>query len=242
MKITMLGHATLLVEIGGKTILTDPWLTEPLYFGQLTHPGDFCPPEELPPIDLVLVSHGHTDHFDPGALKMIPGDAPVVIFEGYQKTARKAGFENVHPVKAGDRYSTDGLEISAMPGKHPGGIATYMIQGRGEKVYFGGDSLLTPELENALKGTRPDVCLMPISGGAVGSFRFHMNAREAAALVKASGAKTAIPIHYHFQLKIPFLNRFLFRENCLQEFLDAMNEIAPETAVSVLEYNETWEG
>ena len=238
----MLGHATLLIEIDGKKILTDPWLTEPLYFGQLTHSGDFKPPEQLPPIDLVLVSHGHQDHFDPATIEMIPEDTPVVIFKGYEKTAVKSGFKNVHPVMVGNTWSADSVKISAMTGKHPGGIVTYMIQGQEGKIYFGGDSIFTTELENALKDTRPDICLMPISGGAFGPFKFHMNAKEAAKLIKSSGAKRGIPIHYHFQVKKPFLNRFIFRINCLDEFRSEMNSLTPAIPVTVLDYNETWEG
>ncbi len=237
----MLGHATLLIELDGKTILTDPWLTEPLYFGQLTHPGDFTPPESLPPIDLVLISHGHQDHCDPNTLSMLPSDTPVIICKSYRKTAEKAGCERIHPMAAGDTFLMDTLVVQAMPGKHPGGITTYMLQGREGKVFFGGDSAYTPALEEALRDTWPDVCLMPISGGSVGPLVFHMNAREAATLVAASGAKASIPIHYHFQLKWGGLKRFLMGPECLEDFQEAMKEKAPKTAVSVLDYNETWE-
>ncbi len=241
MKITMLGHATLLIEMDGQRILTDPWLTDPLYFGQLSHPGGFKSFSEAPPVDLLLVSHGHDDHFDAATLKMIPPKTPVFIFKGYAKKARRLGCENVHPMTPGDSRAAGSVKISAMTGKHPGGIATFMLEGREGKVYFGGDSVYTPLLEDALRGTEPDVCLMPISGGSAGPMKFHMNAREAAALAKAAAAKLVIPIHYHFALKIPSLNRFLFRVDCLREFRDAMTEIAPGVPVAVLDYNETWE-
>lgn len=238
----MLGHATLLIKIDGKTIITDPWLTDPLYFGQLTHSEPFRSFTELPPIDLVLVSHGHQDHFDPGTLEMIPNDTPVVIHKGYQKTAKKTGFQNVHPVQPGETYSDGDLQVFAMTGKHPGGIATFMIQGREGKVYFGGDSVFCSDLEDALRDTKPDVALMPISGGGIGPYRFHMSAKEAASLIKASGAKTAIPMHYHFQQQMAFLNRFLMQPNCLDDFCGTMAQIAPEVDVKVLSYGDSWEG
>lgn len=241
MKITMLGHATLLIEVDGKRIITDPWLTDPLYFGQLRHPGGFQSFQELPAIDLVLVSHGHKDHFDPGTLKMIAQQTPVVIFKGYKKTAQKAGFTNIHPLQPGDVYFDGTMDIMALPGKHPGGIATFMIQSKEGKVYFGGDSVYTPQLEDSLRNTKPDVCLMPISGGSMGPLKFHMTAKEAVKLVKASGAKLVIPMHYHFDLKFPSFNKYIFRGNCLQEFLDAMKEIAPEIPYKILDYNESWE-
>ena len=241
MKITMLGHATLLIELDGLRIITDPWLTDPLYFGQLTHPGAFESFRELPPIDLVLASHGHQDHFDPKTLKMIPKETPVVIFKGYGKAAKKAGFLNVHPVQPGDSRSFGTVKVTAMPGRHPGGIATYMVEGSEGKVFFGGDSVYTPQLEEAMRGAAPDVCLVPVSGGALGPLKFHMTALEAARIVKASGAGLAIPMHYHFTLKTPSLNKYLLRPDCLREFLDSMQATAPEIACKTLGYNESWE-
>jgi L-ascorbate metabolism protein UlaG (beta-lactamase superfamily) len=241
MKITMLGHSTLLIEMDGKRILTDPWLVDPLYFGQLYHPGAFESRRELPHVDLVLVSHGHQDHFDPATMKMVPEKTPVLIFKGYRKAAEKMGFENVHPMGPGYVYSADGIEITGMPGKHPGGIVTYMIRGKEGSVYFGGDTVYTGELADSLKNARPDVSLMPISGGSMGLMKFHMNAKEAAVLLKASAAKLAIPTHYHFGLRVSSLNGLLFRVNCLEEFRDAMNRIAPEVPYKVLDYNESLE-
>jgi L-ascorbate metabolism protein UlaG (beta-lactamase superfamily) len=85
MKITMLGHATLLIEIDGKTLLTDPWLTDPLYFGRLRHRGSFKPIVDFSDIDILLVSHGHDDHFDPKTLSQITNTVPVVICKAYKK-------------------------------------------------------------------------------------------------------------------------------------------------------------
>jgi len=241
MRITMLGHATQIIEVDGKRIITDPWLTDPLYFGQLSHPGAFESFRSLPPVDLVLVSHGHQDHFDPKTLLMISPDTPVVIFKAYGKTAKKRGFTDVHPLLPGESFSFGSIRIDAFPGRHPGGIATYMIGGREGKIFFGGDSVYTPKLEAALRNTRPDACLMPVSGGALGPLKFHMTASEAARLVRESGAGLAIPMHYHFSLRIPSLNRYLFRENCLEEFSESMKAIAPHVPVKILGYNESWE-
>lgn len=240
MKITMLGHATLLIEIDGKTILTDPWLTDPLYFGQLRHNGNFKPIDKMPHVDLLLVSHGHDDHFDPATLSKIPKTVPVVIYNKYQKKARKAGFQEIFSVQKGDVCSFDNLKIKALPGKHIGGISTFLIEGKKESIFFGGDSEYSKELENALSEENPDVCLIPISGGGIGLLKFHMNSKEAACLVRSSKAKSAIPIHYHFQLGLPFCTRFLTKNNSLETFKAEMAAICPETKVAVLDYYESF--
>jgi N-acyl-phosphatidylethanolamine-hydrolysing phospholipase D len=240
MKITMLGHATLIIEVDGKKILTDPWLTDPLYMGQLWHCGSFKV-EKLPPLDLVIVSHGHEDHFDPKTLSKIPKNIPVVIFKPYEKYAQKAGFKKIYPVRVGDTFLLDDVEIKTLPGKHVGGTATFLICGKEGKVFFSGDSEYSKPLANALNACRPDVCLIPISGGAIGFKKFHMGPKDAAKLVNASKAAIAIPIHYHFKLILPFLTRFLLKENCLEEFQKEMIDACPETNVKILDYNEAWE-
>lgn len=235
----MLGHATLLIELDGKRILTDPWLTDPLYMGQLSHSRSFKP-KKLPRLDLVLVSHGHEDHFDPRTLSRISKNTPVIIFNSYEKAARNAGFKEIHPVQNGDTFLLDGVEIKTLPGKHIGGTATYLISGKEGKVFFGGDTEYCEPLANALNDSKPDVCLIPISGGGIGFLKFHMGPEDAAKLLKASKAPIAIPIHYHFKLKLPFFTRFLLKEHCLEEFKNEMKESCPETLVKILDYNESW--
>ncbi len=236
----MLGHATLIIEIDGKTILTDPWLKDPLYFGRLRHNGSFKPIEKLPSLDLLLVSHGHDDHFAPEALAIIPKTVPVVICDAYARKARNAGFLEIHSMQEGEDWFLDKLRIKALPGKHIGEISTFLIEGKNEKVFFGGDSEYSANLEKSLSESNPDVCLIPISGGGIGLIKFHMNACEAARLVKASKAKFAIPIHYHFKLNFPFCTPFLVKTNCIQSFVAEMTVICPEIKVRVLDYNESF--
>jgi N-acyl-phosphatidylethanolamine-hydrolysing phospholipase D len=240
MKITMLGHATLLIEMDGKKILTDPWLTDPLYMGQLLHTGSFKP-KKLPRLDLILVSHGHEDHFDPKTVLKISKNTPVVIFKPHEKSAQKAGFNKIHPVSPGDIFSIGGVEIKTLPGKHIGGTATYLITGKEGKVFFGSDTEYLDALANALNDYQPDACLIPISGGGIGLLKFHMGPKDAAKLVKASQSSFAIPIHFHFKLKLPFFTRFLLKEHCLEEFQKEIINVCPETIVKVLDYNESWE-
>jgi len=241
MKITMLGHSCLLIEIDGKRILTDPWLTNGAYFNILKHKGSFPENYEVLPLDLILVSHGHDDHFDPHTLKNLPKTIPVIIYSGYEKKALRAGFHKVIPVNNGVLTKISGIEILAMPGKHFGGLVTFMITGKQSKIFFGGDSVYFPELEFALKDTKPDVVLMPVSGGEIGFFKFHMNADEAAKLTIASKAKHAIPIHYHFETGSELINNLLMKENCVLDFQNYISKNSNETVVKILDYGQTFD-
>ncbi|MEO0914023.1 MAG: MBL fold metallo-hydrolase, partial [Pseudomonadota bacterium] len=86
MKITRLGSATVLIEVGGIRILCDPWLTDGIYYGAwCNYPP--IPLEEAPlhDIDYIYVSHVHPDHFDPETMKLIDPATPVLIHSFHQK-------------------------------------------------------------------------------------------------------------------------------------------------------------
>ena len=101
MRVTLLGHAAVLVELAGATCLMDPVFFDPFEEGAVVS----CPrrrthPERLPPIDLLVVSHRHPDHFDIPSLARVPRDCeaicpadPLIVY-----ALRRLGFERIHPV------------------------------------------------------------------------------------------------------------------------------------------------
>lgn len=101
MRVTLLGHAAVLVEMDGATVLMDPVFADPFEEGAVVScPRRSVHPDELPPIDLLVVSHRHPDHFDPPSLARVtrqcdaicPAD-PLIVHG-----LRELGFERVHPV------------------------------------------------------------------------------------------------------------------------------------------------
>ena len=123
MKITMLGHSTFLIETAGWRILTDPWLTEPLYWGRLRHASPVPDPHQMPPPDLILISHGHRDHCDLNTLAAFPTSLPVVAYAGCAGRLKRAGFYHLHPVKAGDIVDLYGGKIEFGRSEYLGGLA-----------------------------------------------------------------------------------------------------------------------
>ena len=242
MKIKMISHSTLLIELDHKKILTDPWLIDPLYFGRLRHNSPIPAPEEILPVDILLISHGHQDHCDAATLAHIPKNIPVIIFAKHAKIVKKLGFDNLHPVKSGDELHIHGIKFKVMPGQHPGGIVTFLISGAQDSVFFGGDSVLSKDLETAAKEQKPDAAILPISGGGFGPLKFHAGPQDAALLAKTLQTKMVIPSHYHFTTGSDFIDRvMLFKPNCLEDFKKAMQETAPEIEFKVLDVAEVWE-
>ncbi len=249
MKVTMISNCCTLIEMGGKNILTDPWMTEPIYWGRLYHRfGLGLKIEDLPPIDLILASHGHDDHLDPATLKQLDKTTPVAVLNKAAKKAMKLGFTDVRPMAAGDDFTLDGLEVHARFGRHPGGLVTYVLKADGQSLFFAGDSIYDEGLlEIGREFPNTDVSLLPISGGRMffGKVHSHMNPQESARLAGAMGTKAVIPCHYHFKFeKLPtfLVKKFgLDVEGKLEEFQGIARDICPNVRVVSLAVGKSWE-
>ncbi len=243
MRMTLLGHSTFFVELDGRRILTDPWLTEPLYWGRLRHADPFCAPHEVLPLDLIVISHGHQDHCDLNTLAAFPKSIPVVIYAKHAARVRKCGFKNILPVEAGDHVEPCGIRVSALPGRHLGGTVTYMISGETQKFFFAGDSLFPEALKAALRKTSPDVAVVPVSGGGLGPFKFHMSIKDAAQLVTEATPKFVVPSHYQFQLQLTpkWMAGMLQRPDGLSEFRQALLDEGGAAELKILRVSEAWD-
>jgi L-ascorbate metabolism protein UlaG (beta-lactamase superfamily) len=123
MKITLLGHASLLVEMRGATCLMDPVFHDPFEEGAVTScPRRTVHPERLPPIDLLVVSHRHPDHFDLASLAHVSRDCdaicpadPLIVYG-----LRQLGFRHIHPVHPMGSISSADFELYPTRSESPG--------------------------------------------------------------------------------------------------------------------------
>jgi L-ascorbate metabolism protein UlaG (beta-lactamase superfamily) len=197
LELTYVGHATVLIELDGVRIVTDPVLRPRL--GPLRRHGPIPDPAHLAPLDGVLLSHGHPDHFDGGSLRAIPGAPPLIVPRGLGSTASSSGLPVVE-VDANDCIDIGPVRVTAVPARHqrwprqrrarPLG---YLIEGS-VGVYFAGDTAMYPGMAG-LAG-HVDVALLPVGrwGPPRGPARLDPStAVDAAALV---GATVAVPIHW----------------------------------------------
>ena len=117
---TLLGHAGLLVQAGGSTVLVDPLLRDDIASGSLCfHPGRRLNLAALPPVTHLAISHGHLDHFDPPSLRDLPRDLPVLApgDEWLVGELKSLGFKDVIPLDPWEWWENGDLRILATPSR-----------------------------------------------------------------------------------------------------------------------------
>ena len=204
-RLTFLGHSTVLVELGGVRVLTDPVLR-----GRVVHLHRGAPPVPRPSwddVDLVVVSHLHHDHCDLPTLRALGRDVRLVVPVGAGAFLRKQGFTDVTELPVGASLVHDGVTVTATPAVHDGrrepfgpraeavGYVVTHGSGRGEaSVYFAGDT----DIFDGMRELHPalDVALIPVWGWGPNLGPGHLTPREAARAVALLRPRYAVPVHW----------------------------------------------
>jgi len=203
--ITYVGHATVLIQAGSLNILTDPnYARRVILAKRLVRPG--IPFEELPPIDVVLLSHAHFDHLDRATLKRLPRSAHVILPRGTEDLAAPLGFSQVTAMDWGESARVKGAVFTARPVRHWGtrlfdddhrGYCSYTIATPGGTVYFAGDTGYFEGFAEIGRTERPIVALLPIAAYHPPSYRrMHLNPEDALKAWRELGARYLVPIHW----------------------------------------------
>jgi L-ascorbate metabolism protein UlaG (beta-lactamase superfamily) len=202
MEITLIGQSTLLIKTSGVSIMTDPWWGS---FEFLRGVPLTLDPEEIDPIDLMLVSHNHVDHWCKAAVKLAADRGITVI--GSVKAARRArrgGVVDVTALSTGDSCKFRTLTIHATPAFHPFAKDAVGFVVEGEKCfYFSGDTRYDPRIVEFLKPFSIDCALLQTAASTyplVG--KDGMELADAARLVSEVGPAAVVPIHFQVKGKI----------------------------------------
>ncbi|MFL5755760.1 MAG: MBL fold metallo-hydrolase [Chloroflexota bacterium] len=198
-RVTFLGHSTLLIEIDGLRVLTDPVLHG---LGPVRRQVDPVDPDVLADVDAVFISHGHHDHLDLASLRRIPGRPVILVPRGLGVLASRARVGPVAEVVPGDRVVIDGVPLEVVPAAHdgrrrpfgPDADAIGCLVGTSETMYFAGDTDLFADMA-ALRG-RIDVALLPVWGWGPRLGPGHLDPLRAAAAVEVLAPRVAVPIHW----------------------------------------------
>jgi L-ascorbate metabolism protein UlaG (beta-lactamase superfamily) len=236
--VTRVVHACVLLDFGGQRLLTDPWFSERRGY----YPGEplAFSPENLPELAGVVVTHGHYDHFDMAAFAAYPDHTvPFIVKRGLADRVRQAGFPNVTEVDPWEQAELGGIRVTAAPARHSVPEVSFVIEGRGQTAFFGGDTLRVPELDEvARRYPAIDLALLPINGlmfRPALNRRVVMNAEQAANLAAVLRARTAVPIHYRYTAG-PVRDRLLLKyDGTPEQFTAALAATAPATRATILE-------
>ena len=206
--VSWLGHCTVLMRIGGLTVLTDPVLSHrigvrvgPLVVGPHRQGGPALDPETLPPIDLVLVSHAHFDHLDKPTLRTLARPSVRVVTAKGTGGLIPRGFGDVIELPWGETTSVSGVRLQAMKPAHWGArtawdrhrqFSSYVLDAAGDRVLFAGDSGHTKAFD----------ALGPIKLGifGIGAYRpwidAHADPEQVMAMARAAGVQWLLPVHH----------------------------------------------
>jgi len=207
LSVVWVGHATVLIRLDHRFVLTDPNLSASMVaVPRITPPS--LTAAELPPLQLVLLSHLHMDHFDLATFRKLPRATEVIFppgaaaYTGLIRQSRKDVAEFWKPIRRG------GLTVTPVPVRHVGGrflvdalwnkgYAGYIIDGFGKRVFFAGDTAYDRRafVEIGRRFPGIDLALIPIAP-ARGGNGHHASPHEAIEIFRDVGARYMIPIHF----------------------------------------------
>jgi L-ascorbate metabolism protein UlaG (beta-lactamase superfamily) len=192
--LTWLGHATFRFDTpGGKRVYVDPWLENPK-----------CPDNEQEPerVDLIALTHGHSDHVGSALDLAKKHDCDVVAMIELRDWLSQQGLaENTaHGPNKGGTVNADGIKITLTDAKHSSSAddGTYLGEAaglvieveNGTKLYFAGDTCVFGDMQLIGRIYEPDVAILPIGD------HFTMGPREAAVALELLGVRRCVPCHY----------------------------------------------
>jgi L-ascorbate metabolism protein UlaG (beta-lactamase superfamily) len=232
-----IGHGTVLIELDGVRLLTDPLLRKRVAHLRRAVPLD----RELPSADAVLISHGHHDHLDVPSLRLLGFGTQLVVPRGL--VPRVSAFKTVGLVE-GDEVAVGPVTVRATHAEHEGGrppfgavpALGYAVLGS-KRAFFAGDTDLFDGMAGLVENL--DVALVPIWGwGAALGRGKHLDPERAAEAVRRLAPRIAVPIHWGTYR--PFHRRATaaFLSEPANAFTVSAAALAPDVEVRVLRPGE----
>lgn len=252
-----IGTATVLFRYAGFTILTDPNF---LHKGEKAHIGyglstkrvtePAINMDQLPTLDLIVLSHMHEDHFDRIVERRLDKLLPIITNPSAAGTLRKKGFSRTYALNTWESLTiTKGdatLTITAMPAKHAPGLMNFIMprvmgsmlefqsasHSKQLRLYISGDTLLTKDLrEIPHRFPHIDLALLHLGGTKVMGIMLTMDGKQGAQALKIIAPEMAIPIHF---------DDYTVFKSPLDDFKKAVREAGLENKVRYLQHGERY--
>jgi L-ascorbate metabolism protein UlaG (beta-lactamase superfamily) len=238
-RLTWLGHSTVVLDIGGQRLLTDPVLGDRI--GPVTRRSQRAE-IDVDSIDAVLVSHLHHDHLHLPSLGRLRDDIRLIVPRGAGPLLRSEGFGNVVELDVSDATTVGAVVVRAVPAmhdsrRHPFGPSApalgFLIDGE-QRIYFAGDTDLFPGM--AELGLGLDLAILPVGGWGPTLRGGHMDPVRAATALTLLQPRMAVAIHWGtlWPMGMGRVRRDRFAEPA-RRFLEAARTIAPSVSIIELE-------
>lgn len=254
MKVTYVGHATLLLEIGDVRLLTDPNFDRKLggILPRVTPPGIAI--ENLPKLDAMLLTHAHADHLSFDSLDLLPRDIPLLAPPVIARWLRRRGYDHAEDLAPGACVSVGDVDVHAAVATHRGNrygfdrwrsdANMYLLDNGAESCFFAGDTALTAETPRLVherlspSGRQLDVALLPIGYAPwwkrTGFRRGHLTHDDALTLFEQLRGRVFVPYHWgtfhHFTARA---------HDAINRLIERLEEHHLRAAVRILEPGET---
>lgn len=209
-RITFINHATVLIQIDGVNIITDPIYSRSVGWiaPRMQKPG--IPFDELPRIDQILISHNDFDHLNMQTLRKLRRRYQSTVFvpSGDAKYARKVGFTTVFEMNLWETFERDGTRITCVPAKHKSNrlpfqrskqlCCGYVIEKNGIAMYFAGDTGYGEHFKEISSRFSLNVALLPIGAYKPHNWfrEIHLSPQTALQAFLDLKAEILIPIHW----------------------------------------------
>ncbi len=203
--LTWIGHASFLVQFTDLNVLIDPNFANWLFLLKRVRRSGLKI-EHLPPIDLVLLTHAHFDHFHKPTLRRLPHPKIAVMPWGMADLARNLGFERIVELEWWESFTHRDWTVTLTPCRHWGarmlrddhrGYGGFIVEHQGRRIYHAGDSAYFEGFKEIGQHHAPEIALLPIGAYKPESFRnVHMGPDEALSVFKELRAQWMIPMHY----------------------------------------------
>ena len=242
--LTWIGHASFLVQFTDLNVLVDPNFANWLFLLKRVKRAGLKL-KDLPPIDLVLLTHAHFDHFHKPTLRKLPAPKIGVMPWGMGDLARGLGFERIVELKWWESFSHDDWKVTLTPSQHWGarmirdehrGYGGFVLEHQGRRIYHAGDSAYFDGFKEIGRRCAPEIALLPIGAYFPDSFRkVHIGPDDAVRAFKDLQARWLVPMHYgSFKLSFEHMDepprwlREIAHRDGLSHHLKILEEGVPE--------------
>jgi L-ascorbate metabolism protein UlaG (beta-lactamase superfamily) len=203
--LTWIGHASFLIQFNDLNVLIDPNFANWLFLLKRIKRTGFKI-KHLPPIDLVLLTHAHFDHFHKPTLRRLPHPKLAVMPWGVGELAHNLGFERVVELEWWESFAHRDWKVTLTPSRHWGartlrdhdrGYGGFVLEHQGRRIYHAGDSAYFDGFKVIGQRLAPEIALLPIGAYRPEAFRkVHMGPDEAVKVFKDLRARWLVPMHY----------------------------------------------